>query len=85
MNQYQEIIEITELFNEAITGNGISAVQFLIKMKELVSNIRDAMLYKKIDIFINELEHKNTDKRRMGELLAKLKTILFLESCKDMI
>lgn len=43
MNQYQEIIEITELFNEAITGNGISAVQFLIKMKELVSNIRDAM------------------------------------------
>lgn len=71
MSKYQEIIGITELFSEAITGNGISAVQFLMKTKEIVSSIRDVMFYNKIDVFINELETKNTDKRKMGELLAK--------------
>lgn len=71
MDKYQEIIEVTELFNEAIAGNGISSVQLLLKIKEIAGNIRDVMLYKKIDVFINELENTNTDKRKMGEMLAK--------------
>jgi len=73
----QNTTEIVVAFEKVMEGNAIGVFQLLDKIRKSVNCIRDAMFYEKISALMNELDSHQTDKRKIGELLAKS------DYCKD--
>ncbi|MBD5456848.1 MAG: hypothetical protein HDR23_10390 [Lachnospiraceae bacterium] len=71
MDKWLETIEITDLFIKTVSGDGVSTIQFLAKVKEFASSIRDIMFYKKVEVLMRELENRDADRREIGKALAK--------------